>query len=163
MTLISTTREKCWIVSLEEGGRRLAIQYVPNEFLWTRKPAISEVQIVGRNVPKHHYTGGKKELKFELDFYSVVEERDDVIEKVRWLESLTYNDGPSADIERVKVIFGTLYKDEVWVIQDVESNIQFFEKENFLPQQAFVNLTLLLDAASTINPNFDVRKSDVIL
>lgn len=135
---------------------RLEMQFVPLKLSLNRSADIEELKVVGRNNPIHHYTSGSDRLNFELDFYSIAENRDDVITKVNWLQSLAYNDGYALPPERVKVVFGDVFRDEVWVVKSVQADLSLFNKNHaYLPQQAYVKLQLMLD------PDRNLRLNDI--
>lgn len=131
---------------------RLEIQYVPTELQLKRSPAIAGVAVVGRNNPKHHYLGGTTDLSLELDFHSNETDREDVISKCKWLESLAYSDGFENPPERVRLTFGSLFRNnEVWIVSNVSYTMSLFDaKKGYLPKQAYVKLTLSLDTESNL-------------
>ena len=140
----STTEGKLYFVALTTLDR-LDIQFVP-ELNLGRQANIAKIQIIGRNEPLHQFTGGESTLTFQLDFYAKDEDRLDVIKKVRWLESLTYNDGYKRPAQKVKLVFGDLFTSEIWVVNNVTTKLSNFNREKgFLPQQAYVDISLMLD------------------
>ncbi len=156
--LISTTDGNIYLIALD-SLERVEVQYVPGELVFTRNAKLGELAIVGRNLPKNHQTGGQKFLKFKMDFYSVSESaegRDDVLKKIRLIESWTYNEGKERNAEKVKLVFGRLFRDEVWTIQSVDTRMIEFEKKTFMPLQAYLDITLKLDTASNLKRS-DVR------
>lgn len=136
---------------------RLDIQYVPKEIAISRSANISGVAVVGRNNPLYHYTGGTTEMTLELDFHSEELNREDVIRKCKWLESLAYSDGYSSAPETVRLTFGKLFQNnETWVVQRVNYKLSLFMGDHgMLPRQAIVSITLSLD------PQRNLRKDDV--
>jgi hypothetical protein len=155
----STTNSELYIVELVRPFERLEIQFVPPVLNWNRKADISSVQIVGRNHPKAHFTGGSESLSFQLDFYSDVEDRSDVIKKVRWLQSLTYSDGSFGPARNVKIVWGSLYKKDVWAVESVNVKLEnFAQKHGWLPQQAWVDISLTADPTKNLRIQ-DVRNS----
>jgi hypothetical protein len=135
---------------------RLNIQYVPNELNIQRNADIEEIKIVGRNNPKHHYSGGSTKLTLELDFYSTDANREDVIKKCRWLESLAANDGYKNPPQQVRLVFGKLFRNEVWVVNSVDYKLSDFSKPHgYLPVQAYCSIALSLD------PPTNTRTQDI--
>lgn len=151
----STTDEQAYIVSLETR-ERLPIQYIPQQIDWERQAHEQAVNIVGRNIPYHHFTGGERSLPLKLDFFAVAQLRDDVLEKIRWLEALTYSQGIGTTSQRVKVIMGELFRDEVWVVKSVKPRIKQVERRTFYPVQAEVDVLLEQESRQG-----DVIRSDV--
>lgn len=148
MSNFSTTDQRLYLVLVSNPESRLYIQFVPAELNIQRNSSTQAVQIVGRNNPLYQYTAGEKLLSFQLDFYADVEDKSDVIEKCKWLESLTYNDGYSKPPERVKLVWGDLFKDELWIVKTVNYKLSMFDKEKgFLPRQAYVDISFALDTS----------------
>ena len=153
---MATTEGRLYFIALRRL-ERLEIQYVPDEISISRTPDIAKLKVIGRNNPKHHYTGGNTTLSLKLDFYSEHESRQDVIDKCRWLESLAYSDGLSHGPDHVKLVFGRLFRNEVWAVTKVDYKLSNFSKKHgYLPQQAYVNIQLALD------PLHNVRIEDVV-
>jgi len=154
---MSTTDQRLYFVLVSDPEKRLYIQFVPDELNITRSASVQSVQIVGRNNPLYQYTAGEKLLSLKLDFYAEEENRKDVIEKCKWLEALAYNDGYEKPPEKVKLVFGELFTDELWSVKNVNYTLSNFNKEyGFLPQQAYVDISLALDMS------VDVIKSDLL-
>lgn len=153
----STTDKRLCFVLVTEPDKRLYIQFIPTNVSIQRNSSTQTVQIVGRNNPLYQYTAGEKLLSMTLDFYSEEEEREDVIKRCHWLEGLTYNDGYDKPPERVRLVWGDLYQDEIWTVKSVNYSLSNFHKGwGFLPQQAYVDITLALDVDK------DVVKSDLL-
>lgn len=146
---MATTDGKLYLTALS-SLKKLEIQYVPSELGLNRSASWSGVEILGRNNPIHQYTGGTNSLELELDFYSEQDNREDVIEKCRLLESWAMNDGFSNPPERIRLTFGKVFKaEEVWIINNVSTTYKLFAKEfGSLPRQANVTLSLVLDTDS---------------
>lgn len=146
-----------YFIALNALNERMEIQYVPDELNVTRQPDIEEIKIIGRNNPKHHYSGGTTKLQLKLDFCAQTENREDVIKKCRWLESLCYNDGYTVPPSKVKLVFGKLFRKEVWVVRNVSYQLTQFEKPTgWLPIQAYVTIDLSLDTKTSLRIS-DVR------
>lgn len=152
---MATTQGKLYFVATK-SLERLEIQFVPNELGMTRNSDTQSVQVVGRNNPFYHYTAGETLLNLELDFHAEREDRQDVIEKCRWLEGLAYNDDYPNPPEVVKLVFGQLFKDEIWVVKSVNYKLTQFDRlYGFFPKQAKVTVSLALD----VKGNY--KKSDL--
>lgn len=152
---IQTTNQKLYIIDIEgdfdfskqKTYERLEIQFLPDMVQNNRKANITDLEVVGRNDPLHHFTGGSETLSFELDFYADTTKKDDVIKKVRWLQSLAINDGNFGKASRVVILWGDFLKGKAkWVITEVNAKYTDFQpKYNFLPCQAFVTVSFKLD------------------
>lgn len=142
---MSTTEGKCYFVAIR-SLEKLEIQYFPEELAFTRKSDTQAVQVVGRNNPFYHYTAGETLLSLELDFHAEREDRRDVLEKCKWLEALAYNNDYPDPPEQVKLVFGEVFKDEVWVVKDVSYSLTNFDKlYGLMPKQAKATVSLALD------------------
>ena len=143
----NTTQQRLYFILVSSPESRLYIQFVPPELNIQRNSSVQAVQIVGRNNPLYQYTAGEKLLSFQLDFYADEESKMDVINNCKWLEALTYNEGYSKPPERVKLVWGDLFQDELWIVKTVNYKLSLFDKEKgFLPRQAYVDISLALDS-----------------
>lgn len=141
-----TTAGRLWIVPEIELDQKIEIQFVPREIAISRVSAIQTIAIVGRNNPFYQYTGGETTMPIQLDFYAEDEDRKDVLRKVRFLESLSINNGYKNPPQRIHLIFGDIFKNEMWVIKSVKTKLSNFDKPyGMLPKQAYVDLELALD------------------
>lgn len=149
-----TTDHSCVIIELEsfrETRQRLEIQFVPQGISGSRTANLQEIAIVGRNDPLYHFTSGKETLTLPLEFYSDNERHDDVKRKIDWLRSLTINNGNIGGYRNVKIIFGDLFRFEVWVVKNVKYNYTHFDGQSkFLPLRATVVLSLALDTKQNL-------------
>ena len=143
---MTTTEGRIYLVNTVTL-ERLEYQFIPLELSYSHEADVNEVKIIGRNEPKYHSTGGKTTMPLKLDFFSMEENREDVIRKVKWLETLAMSDGYGRSQPRIKVVFGRLFRDELWVVKDVRATFKLFNRAyGMLPQQAEVTLNLLRDA-----------------
>ena len=153
--------ENLYLVSLSPNGQaaaeRLAIQFVPQKLSLQRDSKLSSVEVIGRENPLRYWTSGDTSLNLSLDFHSEVENREDVMRKVRWLESLTYQDAQGL-VPRVKLVFGAMFQEEVWYIRSVATKLSHFHPQyDWLPCQAYVALSLeIYGQAGRFNAN-DIR------
>lgn len=153
---VSTTYNELFIVELVEPFDRLAIQFVPKGITKTRSANYASIAPVGRNNALMHYTGGQNTLPLTLEFYSDDETRQDVISKIRWLESLAMNDGSSNPAPKVKIVMGDLFTYEVWRVTNVRTSMEAFDRPNsWLPMRAEVQLNFQMD------PEYNLRQTQV--
>lgn len=145
----STTEGQLYFIALDSLDR-LEIQFVPKIEL-NRRTNMANIQIIGRNNPKYQYLSGENTMNLQLDFHATKEDRTDVINKCRWLEHLTFNDGYRRPPQKVKLVFGNLFRNEVWIVKNVSCKLDNFHRESgFLPQQAYVEVTLALDPETNL-------------
>lgn len=135
-----------WLVRLDAFGQRiesLRIQCVPEKIQVEPSSTWAVVPSIGRNNPFYHYTGGEDKVTFVLDWYSNHEYREDVIEKCRWVESLSKANAYFHEPDRVILIFGKLFQFDTWIIESAPYELSLFDREkNMLPRQAYQTLTL---------------------
>lgn len=141
-----STPSDMWLVRLDNENNQvesLRIQTVPLEIVVEPHSNWQIIPSLGRNNPFYQYTGGEDTLSFTLDWYSVNPLRRDVIDKCRWVESLSKADGYRAAPPRILLIYGDLYKFNTWIIESATYRLSLFDKENrMLPRQAYQELVL---------------------
>lgn len=123
----------------------LEIQFVPQEIQYNPESTWVAIASSGRNNPLYHYTGSEDTLAFEIDWHAQIEDRDDVIAKCRWLESLTKNNGWDEPPHHVELIWGSLFgvPTSEWVVTAAPYKLSNFHRpSNMLPIQAYQQVTL---------------------
>lgn len=146
-----TTAGRLWIVPEIELDKKIEIQFVPSEIAITRSASIQTIGIVGRNNPLYQYTGGETSMPLSLDFYAQDEDRKDVLRTIRFLESLAVNNGYRNPPQRIHLVFGDIFKHEMWTIKSVKYRLGNFDKQyGFLPKQGYVDLELVLDTRKNL-------------
>lgn len=148
---MTTTGGKLFFTALKTL-EKLEIQFVPKSLDWNRSAELGEVKVVGRSNPLYHWSGGSKDLVLELDFHSATEDRQDVLNKVSWLEALACSDGYAGGQEQVHLTYGTLFKgSDIWLVKGIKTNFSLFDPLNgMLPRQAYVSVELVLDPTSNL-------------
>lgn len=143
--------DNLFIVELTSPFERLEIQYVPSEFSQPREADLSAIDVVGRNNPTKQWTGGNTSLSLQLDFYATDEAREEVMRKVRWLQSLTYKSRDGI-VPVVKLVFGSTFRDEEWNVKSVNPKFSNFHPAyNWLPCQAYVDIQFSLANTEDFN------------
>lgn len=112
-TGLSNTEGNLYLVA-EKTLERLEIQFIPTEIEIDPAPDIAAVVIVGRNEPRYQHIAGQTVLRMTLDFYADDKLRVEAIEKARWLQTMVARNGTTEAPQRLKLIFGDLFRDEVW-------------------------------------------------
>lgn len=154
---VNTTAGKCYIVELRPPYQKLEMQFVPVGMKITSSATNAKIEVIGRNNPLHHYTGGDDKLSFKLEFYSDVDDRNDVIQKCRWLQSLRFGDGNTGPKRNVKVVMGDMFKKEIWIVDTVTLDMSNFDGDKgFRPRLATIDMALSLDPTKNLTIN-DVR------
>jgi len=150
LTPTTDVAEKLHFLALNTG-RRLEIQFMPSVISNERTADVSTMKIVGRSTPKYQIVGGEEILKLTLDFFADELSRQSVMAKCQWLKSLTYTDGSKNPATRVALIFGKLFNKEKWTVRRVNIDYSNFNKKyGFLPQQATVDIELVLDTDTNL-------------
>lgn len=97
----------------------LDLQFRPPSINLNPESAIAAVPTMGRNNPFYNYGGSEDTLSFEVSFYAKEENRQDVLYKCRWLESLTKADGYKTSPHRIKIVWGKdglLFFNQTWIL-----------------------------------------------
>lgn len=159
MVKISTTDSLLWLVNVNNPKERVKIQFFPAQLSVDRVANVQDIDIVGRNNPLHHYSGGTTSLPLELDFYAERDDLKDVIETIKLIESWTFNDGYDAPIPQIKLLFGDLFQDtDTWTIKRCSYRMtQFVKEAGLLPRQAYMSLELTMDTRKDLRAR-DVRR-----
>lgn len=120
-----------YIINLDSNPReKLAIQGIPLQLKVNPISNWAVIPSIGRNNPFYHYTGGEDELRFTIDWYSETIHRADVIEKCRWIESLSRNDSYVNRVPHLFLSWGDLFKFSKWVLIEAPYNLSVFEQGN---------------------------------
>lgn len=123
---------------------RLEIQSVPNEIVQNRKANVATIDVVGRNNPITQVTGGNTTINFKIEIVAKQENKQDVLDKTRWLNSLTYK-GRNNVYPLVKLVFGDMYKKQVWFVETCNIAYKNFDQtRNNVSAYASVDLVLQL-------------------
>ena len=158
MDKFSTTNEQLYLVNVQRPSEKVNIQFYPNELSFDRAIKSNDIDIVGRNNPLSHYTGGATTFTLALDFYAEETNLEDVMRRIKMIESWTYNEVFTEGVNQIKVVWGNLFKaQEVWVIKKCTYRLTQFDKgKGNLPKQAYMDLTLSLDTKNNIKAS-DIR------
>lgn len=109
----------------------------------------TEFPVLARSVPQYHYKGGKvRTLQLPITFTMRQDTREDVMQNMRWLQSLAYPEYGSGDQiniapHPVVLIQGQLYVKDIWIVRDY--SITWGEARDpvtQLPSEATCNLTM---------------------
>lgn len=154
--MLSNTQGSLYIVETAEPFERLEIQFFPDEISNPREAHLSGMSVVSRNNDILQYTGGEESLKLPLDFFA--DEVLNVVQAVNWLKSLTMNDGENGPFRNVKIVFGDLFKEQVWAIKSVNPVFSMFDEElNMMPLRARCEVNFILNPVRNLEFS-DYRK-----
>lgn len=119
----------CYILDLITNNS-LALQYLPQEIDYTPEAGWAIIKPFGRNNPFYHYTGSEDTLKFTLHWVAAQSDKQDVMLKSKWLESLTKSDAFKSDPHPVKFIFGDVFKKATWIVYSAPVKFSLFDATN---------------------------------
>lgn len=145
------------IILAKNSQQSIELQYVPDALEYSRRATHANLDVIGRNIPRVHYTGGNTTLSFTIEFTAEMPDKSDVITKCTWLESLAMTDGYNNVQEPVILIFGEIFKRKQWVVRNVDisySNMHL--GDSMRPAEATVQFELQLISDYNINYR-DVR------
>ena|SRR5882757_3168571 len=123
---------------------RLVFQNIPNDLKYSPESNFMAVASAGRNNPLYQYVGSEDVLAFTLSWYAEETSKNDVLRKVKWLESLSKNDGYDNKPHLVQCVFGEVFRDAKWIVSSA-GPIQFnlFDREiGMFPKLATQEITL---------------------
>lgn len=126
-----------------ESGERLHFQGLPSELNINPETTWATITPFGRNNPHYHFTGSEDSIEFEVSWYAEKEDRSDVIEKCKWVESLMKADGYDGGPHLVSFIWGDLFKTHKWIVYAAPYKLSLFSKPHGMrPQLATQTITL---------------------
>lgn len=126
-----------------ETGKTLMFQSVPTELMYSSGITWVTIASAGRNNPLYQYTGAEDSIAFTLSWYAEEESRQDVLTKCKWLESLGKNDGYDNKPHRIKLVFGKLFSDAIWIVSSADYKISMFNRlKGMLPTLAMQEVIL---------------------
>lgn len=132
------------IKELSGNFEEIELQFVPGVLDYVPDSNFIAIASMGRNNPHYHFAGSEDTLKFDIDWHSYQENREDVILKCKHLEALSKNDAYKGPPRRVKLIWNSLmYSDAIWQVVAAPYKLSLFQAHrNMLPQQAYQSITL---------------------
>lgn len=152
---VSITGDNIYILDITNMEKLMA-QFVPMELNESRTADLTELRIIGRNEPRYQTTGGKTTVSFTLDFVGDTDTKQDVIANVKWLQQKTMNDGYAAAQPKLKIVFGKMFRNELWYLDKVDADYSLFDKSRGVYTMALVKVSF--SQAPSTNPKWrDVR------
>jgi len=107
----------------------LTVLLLPDKLDYTPDSKFVAIESPGRNNPFYHYAGSEDTLEFSINWYSFDYDFAYVIDRVRWLESLTKADAYLRRPPRVRLIWGMadrLWRDYVWALVQAPYTLDSF-------------------------------------
>lgn len=108
----------------------LVIQNRPDSLRVQPDSAWAVVKSLGRNNPFYFYTGGEDTISFDISWYSNdAENRDDVVNKCRLLESWTRANGYSSSPPTLRIQWGNsgLFEDDLFILASAPYELSHFQ------------------------------------
>jgi len=134
----------------------LTLPFVPRELNYNPESNFVGIASFGRNNPFYQFTGSEDTLTFDIDWFSKMNNREDVISNCRWVEALTKGDGYKDIPHRVQLVWGAdnkLFSNSIWLVTSAPYRLSQFIKgyrastgelvnTNMMPQSALQTITL---------------------
>lgn len=108
---------------------KIIIQGMPSEVEVNPESNWAVVKSMGRNNPFMFYTGGEDIISFDISWYSVQKDREDVLNKCRLLESWTRANGYKSSPPILYISWGSsnLFKNDTFVLTSAKYTLSNFQ------------------------------------
>lgn len=108
---------------------KIVIQGMPTEVEVSPESNWAAVKSMGRNNPFMFYTGGEDTISFDISWYSVQKDREDVLNKCKLLESWTRANGYKASPPTLFISWGSsnLFKNDTFVLTSAKYTLTNFQ------------------------------------
>lgn len=127
------------LVTLE----RVVFQSIPKDMKYKPEAVWLSVPSAGWNNPRYNYTGGEDVLNFSITWYSDEAGKQDVMRKLKWIESLSRNNGFDEKPHKVQFIMGSLFTYATWIVASAEYSLDQFDRTaGMMPRFASQEITL---------------------
>lgn len=137
------TKAEIYIVNMETG-EKVRVMFVPLLLEWESTSNLAPIATLGRNNPFYHYTGGEDKLSFELDWLATDKAKTAAINACNKLKSWSKNNSYKKPPPRIKLIFGTLFSNHIFLIADASYNMAMFQgTHRMLPAQCYQTIELV--------------------
>ena len=163
-----------WIIDLDDNtgkNKVVKLPFIPKELEYNSESTFVAIKPMGRNTPGYHFTGAEDKLEFEIDWHSFDDNREDVINNCRLLESLSKGDGYISSPHRIMIQWGNddkLFRDHVFIVLAAPYRMVQFNKAQMdkfgnitttamLPVQAYQKVSLARIASANLTYN-DIRQ-----
>ena len=104
---VSTIKNKIVILNSSVSPYiAITIQGMPNELEINPEPTWATVKSMGRNNPFYMYTGSEDTISFDISWFAVDKNREDVINKCRLLESWSKANGYNTSPPNLDILWG---------------------------------------------------------
>ena len=139
---MSKTAAPVFIVNLETK-EYIKLHFVPLEVQWEAKSNVAAIASIARNNPFYHFTGGEDTINLDLDWHAYDVDRQSAIGAANTLKAWSRNDGYKKGLPRIKLIFGEIFRDHVFIITGANYRMSLFQRQKGMrPAQVTQSLTL---------------------
>lgn len=152
------TSRGIWIVNLDTN-ERLPIQMIPTEVRNEPEANWRAISSMGRNNPFYHYTGAEDTITFEVSWYTMTEDRLDVIGACKKLEAWSKSDGGKKGAPDIRIVWGKMFSDAIFKLVSASYQTKLPSRpHDLMPTLAYQNLTFKRisatnrDYADILNP-----------
>lgn len=137
----NTTERKVAIVGLSNiDDPRLELQFIP-KIQDSYQASWDETRTIG-TLLYLDYKGYSRDIKLEFEFTAQLENFRDVIDKTKWLQSLTVQEEGQEEPSKVMLICGEIFKKTEYVVTSVEANYDPYESETLLPKYCKLSISV---------------------
>lgn len=112
---LSSNGHNIYFIDLD-SGESLGLAGLPTEHQYEPEASFAVIKSPGRNAPHYHYTGSEDTLTLEISWYADTEDKRDVIERCKWLESMTKADSYYGRPHLCRLMWGTMYSKTTWIV-----------------------------------------------
>jgi len=126
-----------------DTGETLGMQGLPKKLDYDPKAIFAKIKVPGRNNSWITYSGSEDVLQLDISWYSVTNDKTDVILRCKWLESMTKADGYLGRNHFCRLQWGDLFSKSIWVITAAPYDLKDFDKPSgMMPTCATQKVTL---------------------
>lgn len=139
---LSSNNNNTYFVDLDTG-EVLGLQGLPKVLDYDPNAIFSKIKTPGRNNPFYTYSGSEDTLNFVISWYSISNDKTDVISKCKWLESMTKADGYLGRPHLCRLQWGRMFAKAIWIVESAKYEMKYFDKtQNMYPTCADQHIVL---------------------
>jgi hypothetical protein len=137
-----STGHGIYIIDLDTRDK-LGLMGIPKELEISSESTWATIKVFGKNTANYHFTGAEDTLELEISWWAEDENRYQVMEQCKWLETASKRDGDLGRPHLVRLLWGTLFSKTTWIITNAPYKWMDFNQEKGLrPQCATQRVTL---------------------
>lgn len=123
-------------------GQAVRFVFCPQEIGVNPGSRDKNIETMGRNEDWVHSTGGSSTIRFDVDWHSDREDKRDVIEACKMLESWSKPDGYDNKKPEIRILWGTtLFSEAKFVLTEASYKLSLFDATaDMMPKQAYQSL-----------------------